>query len=572
MTTPVSDVRSDAGCDTGRIPGTGWAQGWHNDGAEEVGKITHVRTETSMPNRWRETAQVGTAGQGKGVEGDRQTPPVACWPTATVEDIAATSSNTLVVQQTAESSRIRQDNRETMMRIVQERLPNCKLTWAKTLMPTLAADSMHLLSTLVDPEHMHAMLTPVAELTELEQANGPIVLLFEKGMPTIEELARFFMQETVPAGKAFATRKNQNSMWRGYVTFALATGTIHTAFPVDRRMLAAFLTCLMAFGYTGSTIANWLSVLNARHRSYHAGHILQYKEATEWLKGLKKHLKAPTQQKLPIRLIHLTMMSELSDGTIRLAHDKFLLLLGTIGCMRPGELPLRDLCDWRLHAEIDDVGAYLGAELNLCHQKNRPDPQSKRYAYGAPTGECVIEAGQAWLRMSQLQPHPQCEKWQSMESRNKECQLCGRLFRKFNCHWPQMRGTPAAHAMSKEAVTVAITSMLTKIGQETLTFSGKSMRRGGLTHAKRQGVHEELRRLQSGHKSAANRIYEHPSSSEEEEGAEPITAMLKPRGGWTIPDLYLFSRSFHNETDYQAPVQQPAPAATAAWASAQPAR
>ena len=119
--------------------------------------------------------------------------------------------------------------------------------------------------------------------------------------------------------------------------------------------------------------------------------------------------------------------------------------------------------------------------------------------------------------------------------------------------------------MSKEAVTVAITSMLTRIGQETLTFSGKSMRRGGLTHAKRQGVHEELRRLQSGHKSIANRIYEHPSSSEEEEGAEPVAAMLKPKGGWTIPDMYLFSRAFHNDADRQAPEPQPA-TTTGPWA------
>jgi hypothetical protein len=481
--------------------------------------------------------------------------------------MAPIDTGALVVQRTKETSRTRQDNRETMMRQVQEKLPGAQLVWSKTLMPTLAADSMPLLSALVDPAYKDAMLAPVAELTELEQADGPIVLMFKHGMPTIDELAQFFMHETVPAGKALTTRKNQNSMWRGYVTFALATDNIRTAFPIQRQMLAAFITCLMAFGYIGSTIANWLSVLNSRHRSYHAGHILQYKEATEWLKGLKKHLTAPTQQKLPIRLIHLTMVSELRDDTIRLAHDKFLLLLGTIGCMPPGELPLRDLCDWRLHNELDDSGAYLGAELNLSHQKNRSDPQSKRYAYGAPPGECVIEAGQAWLRMSRLVSNPRCQKWQSIETRNRECRLCGRLFRKFNCHWPQMKGPPAAHAMSKEAVTVAITSLLNRIGQETLTFSGKSMRRGGLTHAKRQGVHEELRRLQSGHKSAANRVYEHSSSSDEEEGAEQVTVMLKPKGGWTTPDLYLFSRAFHNEPNYTA-TRQPAgePTATTTWA------
>ena len=557
--------RPISGDDTGRGAVAGWAQGRHTKEAKEAGGDTSKITPTGRPNHWQGAAPEVAAGHEKGSSWHQQQQPAASWRATTGFGVAAAGVRALTVQQTEETSQTRHDNREIMMRKIQEHLPGVRLTWAKTLMPTLAADSMHWLSSLVDPAHKEAMLTPVAELTELERADGPLVLLFERGMPTVEELAQFFMQETVPAGKAFTTRKNQNSMWRGYVTFALATDTIRMAFPVQRQMLAAFLACLMAFGYSGSTIANWLSVLNARHRSYHAGHILQYKEATEWLKGLKKHQTAPTQQKLPIRLIHLTMMSELRDDTIRLAHDKFLLLLGTIGCMRPGELPARDICDWRLHAEVDDSGAFLGAELNLCYQKNRSDPQSKRYAYGAPQGECVIEAGRAWLGMSQLKPHPRCEKWQSMETRNRGCRWCGRLFRKFNCHWPQMKGTPATHAMSKEAVTVAITSMLTRIGQETLTFSGKSMRRGGLTHAKRQGVHEELRRLQSGHKSIANRIYEHPSSSEEEEGAEPVAAMLKPKGGWTIPDMYLFSRAFHNDADRQAPEPQPA-TTTGPWA------
>ena len=428
--------------------------------------------------------------------------------------------------------------------------PGRTLVWGtKAFLPTLMPESIVLLRPLVDPRYAGAILDPAVGMTDLERAEGAMVLDFNIGIPSVTELSSWFLGEAMPAGKKEDTRRGNDSTWRGYVTFALAIGKIREAFPVTRDMLSAYVTVLIAFGYTGDTIQTILSAITGRQRTYGGPPILAYKEATEWCRGLRKYLKKARPKKYPLRPIHLRLMAELQEHKgyaimSQFVHDRFLITLGTQGALRIGELPLRDLCDWRVGSERGDDGDMLGAVLNIGFQKNGLPPMLKRFAFGAEKARCVIAMGNAWINIAGLQTHPDCSKWTLHGDRSAPCALCGRLFRKFNNHGPQMRG---AHGTSKSAVSTAITRMLTCINEDPTAFQGKSLRKGGLTAAKKAGIPEELRRKQSGHASAANRIYEQGASSEGEDGEDAATAPIiqKPPGGWSLADLYRFSKVFH---------------------------
>ena len=76
-------------------------------------------------------------------------------------------------------------------------------------------------------------------------------------------------------------------------------------------------------------------------------------------------------------------------------------------------------------------------------------------------------------------------------------------------------------------------------------FTAKSMRRGGLSTAKRAGIPAALRREQSGHKSSSNEVYESPTDSDEDEieGVSDLP-VARPAGGWRPEHLYCFARAF----------------------------
>ena len=132
------------------------------------------------------------------------------------------------------------------------------------------------------------------------------------------------------------------------------------------------------------------------------------------------------------------------------------------------------------------------------------------------------------------------------------CLKCGRLFRKFAGYGLQRKG---AHATSKSAVNTAITRLLHCVGEDALAYTSKSMRKGGLTAAKKAGIPEDLRRAQSGHAGRSDRVYEIDSSPDEDEA--PTSRLLHDSpgcharttgpGGWSIEHKYLFSRVFHHK-------------------------
>ena len=93
-----------------------------------------------------------------------------------------------------------------------------------------------------------------------------------------------------------------------------------------------------------------------------------------------------------------------------------------------------------------------------------------------------------------------CRKWTCPGGQTIKCPVCGPLF-------PAMPyGRPTAdpairNSLSKASVTKALTTLLDAIGADHRSYSTKSMRRGGLSTAKRAGIPRALRMAQSGHRS-----------------------------------------------------------------------
>ena len=199
------------------------------------------------------------------------------------------------------------------------------------------------------------------------------------------------------------------------------------------------------------------------------------------------------------------------------------------------------MCDWvEGRDRSGSTGAPLGAALNVRAQKNDLDPRSKKFAYGANAGLCLVGKMRLYLYSAGLRIQPGFRKWTCPGGQSVKCTECGPLF-------PAMPyGRPTAdpatrNPLSKTSVAKALTILLDAIGADHRSYSTKSMRRGGLSTAKRAGIPKALRMAQSGHRSRAHTVYESDSSSGEDAVGVPRSM---PRGGWRVEDLHHFSRQF----------------------------
>jgi hypothetical protein len=215
--------------------------------------------------------------------------------------------------------------------------------------------------------------------------------------------------------------------------------------------------------------------------------------------------------------------------------------LGTIGACRKEELLQVDVCDWVEGRDRHGAtGASLGATLNIRVQKNALGPRSKKFAYVATPELWLVNKMRLYLDHPGLHIQSDCRKWTQSGGAGVKCAKCGPLFPVM----PYGRPTtdPATRLpLNKRSVGKALTVLLDEIGADHRACSTKSMRRGGLSTAKRAGIPKALRMVQSGHRSKDHTVYESDSSSGEDTVG---VSRSMPRGGWRVEDLYHFSRQF----------------------------
>ena len=427
---------------------------------------------------------------------------------------------------------------------VQDAVPSTALSWSSARSPTVT--SLEVFRPLVVAYH-EEILSSLKPQTALERSAGDRLALRTSALPSVAELADFFNKECLPSSLAESSRVGYDGSWRSWVTFAVAHRCVAKAFPADDQFLRAFGSHLVFCGYRSGTIGKILSAIVTRHFHYGAAPVFRYKELSKWLEGLKKRDGAPLRIILPkfkLRPEHIHSFLSLPPSTLRQERDVVMTAVGTVGAMRQDEVSSVDLCDWVMHFMEPPLVAALGSGLYVRRQKNDQHAKGmfKRFAFGSHPSTCIPSRVEAWMERANLRVHPACAKWSSAAARAQPCTLCGKLFPSFSGE--RLRSPLAANGnkMSKQAIGVAISALLQQVGVPVVGFSSKSMRKGGLSAAKRAGIPADLRRAQSGHKSTAHTVYESESDTDDEQC--PLDLKVRPRGGWTVSQLYHFSRSF----------------------------
>lgn len=430
---------------------------------------------------------------------------------------------------------------QTQFRSLLERsLPGMRIEYNKAQAPTLA--SLTTIAHLVPCAISTAVLSVSTAGTLVEKVQGGRLIMDYEDFPSVEQLEAFFTEEAMPANLAKSTRVDYDRKWRAWITFAVAHGRVSSAFPADPGLLRAFVTHMLLCQYTPGTVAQFLACIVTRHRQFGARAVFGWGEMSKWLGGIRKTLGVRQREKFRLRLHHLHAFSRFSPVSLQEVRDDAMCFVGTVGARRQSELIALDVCDWRCDFERDGLGRSFGASLYIKRQKNDPTMAGMwvRYAYGASVEACVINKVEHWLQVSGLRAHPQCPKWRDARLRSESCELCGRLFRSMSGpnHLARDR-----QQLSKKSVGDALNRMLTRASFDTAGFASKSLRKGGLSTAKRAGLPSALRKLQSGHKSAAHKVYESGSDTDEE--LIPEVSRIEPKMGWSLRDLYRFSTCFH---------------------------
>ena len=423
------------------------------------------------------------------------------------------------------------------------------VAWSKRWAPTL--HSLEHLRPLV-PEALHgAYFSRSTGRTDWElHAHGHHVLGVDGGMPSVDDLAAYFNGQILPSTIALTTREEYDGVWRAWVTFCHCQECLHKAFPTDNHTLRAFLVHLLLCGYAPPSVAKHLAAILHRQRQFGGPPPLAFRELATWMKPLRKALTTPKPVFTRLTAVHVRQMLELQDTDLILARDILMIAVGTVGAMRPSELLDLDVCDWLPDHDVDCDGRPLGDAVYVKRQKNDQARQGmvKRFAFGSAANTCLPQRMRAFLARCGLKRHDHCQKWAGrLENQAMSCVWCGRIFRKMRRH---KDGSVEAvgslpHALNADSVRKALTNLLQRIGVAPGGFTAKSMRRGGLSTAKRAGIPAALRREQSGHKSSSNEVYESPTDSDEDEieGVSDLP-VARPAGGWRPEHLYCFARAF----------------------------
>ena len=147
---------------------------------------------------------------------------------------------------------------------------------------------------------------------------------------------------------------------------------------------------------------------------------------------------------------------------------------------------------------------------------------------------CLLKRIETYLHWANLRTHAACLKWKDVALRTTPCTTCGPLF-------PMVYGgtrlfNAQRERISSKHITNAIARMLTVVQVDNIGFTSKSMRKGGLSTAKRAGVPKALRCQQRGHQSNAHKTYESDDSTDTENNQD--LPRCEPPGGFRTNHLY----------------------------------
>jgi len=341
--------------------------------------------------------------------------------------------------------------------------------------------------------------------TALEEGDGllPSVERAGGGRFRLAELAALFRTAVLPAQVEVSTRSGYYSAWRGVVTWLLAHDSADKGLPMNLETLEALTMEWLIAGASVNTIKNVWSAIEDRHRMFgHRPPLWAPGAFRRRLKALSSLQGSPTKLVFPIGVHHVQAMTRLIGLSAVQKRNVILVAVGTVMCARPSEPTSVQTCDvhWGVdaafHARYED-----GVGVKVRKRKN--DTGRRGIMTRIPGGSLQRMMRQYALEQ-QLVVSPRCTK---PDKPGAACPYCPPFFPKLVLRAgraPPMQadGRDARVAMTRQNVTSAVKSVMEMLGVDASQFSGKSMRRGGLSASINARVPEPILFLQSGHGQA----------------------------------------------------------------------
>ena len=377
-------------------------------------------------------------------------------------------------------------------------------TWSTAFSPTLA--SVEGLRPML-PRHLHdRFLKPPAGKTDFEIAEGrPLTFLQSSVAPAMAGLAakaRLFRDQVLPATQEVLTRKGNFGAWRTFLTFLLIEGALLAAMPATEDAVQAFFMHLVLTGYSGARLTSFAEAIIDRHYLYAVQPQVPPERIRWWATAATKRLGLPQSEKFPVLATHIRAFLRIPRTSLRMLRDVTMLCVGTICALRSSELLKLDVCD-----VLDGIDGKGTMGILLWKRKNDGHKRGlyPRIGQAKDASLCVIALVRTYLRRTGLTVSPKCTKG---TYRRSPCDECGRLFRNTTAGGSRMEETASPrHGVSSGTLRNALKTALASIGVEPSKYSPVSLRKGGVSTALAAGIPEDLRKLQSGHKSACWKAY-----------------------------------------------------------------
>jgi integrase len=313
------------------------------------------------------------------------------------------------------------------------------------------------------------------------------------------------------------TRRAYESDWAAFKRWCDAHGQI--ALPAASSTVAAYITDRAALvdpagdpAYAPSTIARWVTSINASHER--AGHPAPggRREVKDTLAGIRRRYVRPTRRMAPLLLADLKKVLTAIDINSYPAgiighRDSAMLLMGFAGAFRRSELAIRRVGDVSLHSED-------GLHVRVLTAKT--DQEGRGSVKGLPFGEnpltCPPCAYLRWARVLEVdQGGQRSAMMRLLRDASSDEHVChgptpwlSRLDPKTNIFRPVRRGGHIGlNAISGEVVNAVVKRRLAAVGMNPSRFGGHSLRAGFVTQALRAGASPFEIMPQTDHKNIA---------------------------------------------------------------------
>lgn len=267
------------------------------------------------------------------------------------------------------------------------------------------------------------------------------------------------------------SRNTERSYSQGWTHFTVwAGGHGLQSLPATAETVALYITDL-ANSAKPSTIDSRLASINAAHRAAQLESPTKAEIVRLTRKGIRKTLTTSQRQAKALSVADIrAMVAPLTDSAID-TRDRALILIGFAGALRRSEL---------VGLNVEDISETSDG-LTITIRRSKTDQEGNGRQVGIPYGStlatCPVRAWKAWFEVSQI--------------------TNGAAFLSINRH------THAGARLSDRAVSLLLKGRATKVGLDSETISGHSLRAGLATSAAKAGVSERAIANQTGHQGVA---------------------------------------------------------------------